>query len=139
MDTPIGPDYILGPGDGLTIDLWGGMSSAHHVALSISKAGSFLPEAGAPWLAGLSLGQAQKTVEDALGSQFRNARAEVSITRLHTLRIYVVGDVQRPGAYDVGSVSTPLNALIAAGAADCDWLSLRTIRHYRGQSSAARN
>jgi protein involved in polysaccharide export with SLBB domain len=131
LDVPIGPDYILGPGDGLTIDLWGGMTQ--RITRTIDQQGRIvLPEAGPVVLAGLSLGQAQKTVEDALGSQFRNARAEVSITRLHTIRIYVVGDVQRPGAYDVSSVSTPLNALIAAGGPTPTG-SLRTIRHYRGQ------
>jgi protein involved in polysaccharide export with SLBB domain len=131
VDMPIGPDYILGPGDGLTIDLWGGMTQ--RITRTIDQQGRIvLPEAGPLMLAGLSLGQAQKTVENALGSQFRNARAEVSITRLHTLRIYVVGDVQRPGAYDVSSVSTPLNALIAAGGPTATG-SLRTIRHYRGQ------
>ena len=132
LDMPIGPDYILGPGDGVTIDLWGGMTQ--RITRTIDQQGRIvLPEAGPLMLAGLSLGQAQKTVEDALGSQFRNARAEVSITRLHSVRIYVVGDVQRPGGYDVSSVSTPLNALIAAGGPTATG-SLRTIRHYRGQT-----
>jgi len=27
MDLPVGPDYVVGPGDGLTIDLWGGVST----------------------------------------------------------------------------------------------------------------
>ena len=131
LDVPLGPDYILGPGDSLTIDLWGGMTQ--RITRTIDQQGRIvLPEAGPLMLAGLSLGQAQKTVADALGSQFRNARAEVSITRLHTIRIYVVGDVQRPGAYDVSSVSTPLNALIAAGGPTATG-SLRTLRHYRGQ------
>ena len=36
--------------------------------------------------------------------------------RLRTIRVYEVGkDVQNPGAYDVSSLSTPLNALFAAG------------------------
>jgi protein involved in polysaccharide export with SLBB domain len=26
IDFPASPDYVLGPGDGLTIDLWGGVS-----------------------------------------------------------------------------------------------------------------
>jgi protein involved in polysaccharide export with SLBB domain len=43
-----------------------------------------------------------------------------------------VGDVQRPGAYDVSSLSTPLNALYAAGGPTAIG-SLRTVRHYRGK------
>jgi protein involved in polysaccharide export with SLBB domain len=44
----------------------------------------------------------------------------------------VVGDVQRPGAYDVSSLSTPLNAIYAAGGPTSVG-SLRIVRHYRGQ------
>jgi protein involved in polysaccharide export with SLBB domain len=47
--------------------------------------------------------------------------------------VYVVGDVQRPGAYDISSLSTPLNALYAAGG-PTNIGSLRTVRHYRGNS-----
>src|ERR1019366_9984898 len=80
----------------------------------------------------LSLARAQTIIESALKQQFRNARADVTIARLRTVRVYVVGDVQRPGAYDVSSLSTPLNALYAAGGPTSVG-SLRIIRHYRGQ------
>jgi protein involved in polysaccharide export with SLBB domain len=46
--------------------------------------------------------------------------------------VYVVGDVQRPGAYDISSLSTPLNALYAAGGPTSIG-SLRTARHFRGK------
>ena len=48
------------------------------------------------------------------------------------VRVYVVGDVQRPGAYDVSSLSTPLNALYAAGGPTISLGSLRTLKQYRG-------
>ena len=47
------------------------------------------------------------------------------------MRVYVVGDVQRPGAYDVSSLSTPLSALYAAGGPTSRG-SLRILRQYRG-------
>jgi protein involved in polysaccharide export with SLBB domain len=43
-----------------------------------------------------------------------------------------VGDVQRPGAYDVSSLSSPLNVLYAAGGPTAVG-SLRTLEHYRGK------
>jgi protein involved in polysaccharide export with SLBB domain len=46
--------------------------------------------------------------------------------------VYVVGDVQRPGAYDVSSLSTPLSALYAAGGPTSRG-SLRILRQYRGK------
>src|SRR5205807_8917976 len=58
--------------------------------------------------------------------------ADVSLSRLRTIRIYVVGDVQRPGAYDVSSLSTPLNALYQAGGPTSRG-SMRIVKHYRGK------
>ncbi len=71
-------------------------------------------------------------IQGALGQQYRNAKVAVTIARLRTVRVYVVGDVQRPGAYDISSLSTPLNALYAAGGPTSVG-SLRIARHYRGK------
>jgi len=56
---------------------------------------------------------------------------DVSLDRLRTIRIYVVGDVQRPGAYDISSLSTPLNALYQSGGPTSRG-SMRIVKHYRG-------
>jgi protein involved in polysaccharide export with SLBB domain len=131
LDIPIGPDYILGPGDGVNIDLWGGLSQ--RFTKTIDREGTVvLPEVGPVVLAGLTLERAQTMIQNALGTQFKNARVEVTVTRLRTIRIYVVGDVQRPGAYDLSSLSTPLNALYAAGGPTAIG-SLRIVRHLRGK------
>jgi protein involved in polysaccharide export with SLBB domain len=130
IDLPIGPDYVLGPGDGLTISMWGGVSQSF--TRVIDREGAVvLPEAGSVVVAGMTLERAQAFVQGALGPQFKNAHVAVSVSRLRTVRVYVVGDVQRPGAYDISSLSTPLNALYAAGGPTAVG-SLRTVRHYRG-------
>jgi protein involved in polysaccharide export with SLBB domain len=130
LDLPVGPDYILGPGDSLNIELWGGFSQ--RISRTVDREGKVaLPEAGPLMIAGMTLERAQIAIRDALSTQFRNARVEVSVARLRTVRVYVVGDVQRPGAYDVSSLSSPLNALYAAGGPTAVG-SLRTVRHLRG-------
>jgi protein involved in polysaccharide export with SLBB domain len=130
MDLPVGPDYVLGPGDGLNIDLWGAVSQ--RLRRVVDREGRVaLPEAGAVQVAGRTLGDVQHLVQNALRSQFRDIQADVSLSRLRTVRVYVVGDVQRPGAYDVSSLSTPLNALYTAGGPTARG-SLRILRHYRG-------
>ncbi len=130
IDLPIGPDYILGPGDGLTISLWGGVSQSF--TRVIDREGKLvLPEAGSVVLAGLTLERAQALIQGLLNQQFKDAHVAVSVAHLRTVRIYVVGDVQRPGAYDISSLSTPLNALYAAGGPTAVG-SLRIARHYRG-------
>jgi len=131
VDLPIGPDYVLGAGDGLTINLWGGISQSF--SRVIDREGKIaLPEAGSQVVAGLTLQQARSNIESALKQQYHNAQVDVTIGRLRTVRVYVVGDVQRPGAYDVSSLSTPLNAIYEAGGPTSVG-SLRIVRHYRGQ------
>jgi protein involved in polysaccharide export with SLBB domain len=130
MDLPVGPDYVLGPGDGLGIELWGGVSQ--HLQRVVDRQGRVaLPEAGAVEVTGRSLGDVQQLVQSALRREFRDVHADVSLARLRTVRVYVVGDVLRPGAYDVSSLSTPLNALYQAGGPTSRG-SLRILRHYRG-------
>ena len=130
MDLPAGPDYVLGPGDAISIDLWGGIS--RRFPARVDREGRIsLPEVGPVLVAGKSLADVQQLVQKTLRTQFQDVSADVSLARLRTIRIYVVGDVMRPGAYDVGSLSTPLNALFAAGGPTTRG-SLRIVRHNRG-------
>jgi protein involved in polysaccharide export with SLBB domain len=131
MDVPVGPEYVVGPGDGLTINLSGGVSE--RLQRVVDREGRVdLPEVGVVEVSGKSLGDLQHLVQHVLREQFREVNADVSLARLRTVRVYVVGDVQRPGPYDVSALSTPLNALYLAGGPTSDG-SLRILRHYRGK------
>ncbi|MFZ0418034.1 MAG: SLBB domain-containing protein [Candidatus Sulfotelmatobacter sp.] len=131
MDLPAGPDYVVGPGDGLTISLSGGISQ--RLQRVVDREGRVvLPEVGGVEVSGRSLGEVQHLVETVLRGEFRGVDADVSLSRIRTVRVYVAGDVERPGAYDVSSLSTPLNALYAAGGPTSGG-SLRILRHYRGR------
>jgi len=130
MDLPAGPDYVLGPGDGLNIDLWGSVSQRLHRV--VDREGKLsLPEIGSIQVSGHTLGDVQQMVQASLRSQFRTLEADVSLDRLRVIRVYVVGDVQRPGAYDISSLSTPLNALFQAGGPTSRG-SMRIVKHFRG-------
>ena len=130
MDLPAGPEYVLGSGDDLVVDIWGGVSQ--QLDRVVDREGRIsLPEAGPLTVSGMTLTNAEKRIQSALEPQFRGAKVGVSVKRLRTIRIYVVGDVQRPGAYDISSLSTPLNALYVAGGPTASG-SLRIVRHYRG-------
>jgi protein involved in polysaccharide export with SLBB domain len=130
MDVPVGPDYVLGPGDGLNIEIWGSVSE--RLQRLVDRQGMVtLPETGGVQVAGKSLGEVQHLVLTALRTQYRDAQADVSLARLRNVRVYVVGDVVRPGAYDVSALSTPFNALYLAGGPTARG-SIRMLRHYRG-------
>ena len=131
MDLPAGPDYVVGPGDGLSVDLWGGVSQRLYRV--VDREGRIsLPEVGPILVSGKSLAQVQENLQQILRTQFRDvSRRRFPLSRLRTIRVYEVGDVANPGAYDISSLSTPLNALFAAGG-PTERGSMRILNHYRG-------
>jgi polysaccharide biosynthesis/export protein len=131
MDLPAGPDYVVGPGDGLAIDLWGGVTQ--RLQRTVDTAGRIsLPEYGPILVSGKTLGNVQLTIQQLLRTQLRNISTDVSLSKLRSVRVYVVGEVAEPGAYDISSLSSPLNALVAAGGVT-ERGSLREIKHFRGR------
>jgi protein involved in polysaccharide export with SLBB domain len=131
MDLPVGPDYVIGAGDFLNIDLSGGV--AERLRRTVDRQGRLsLPEVGIVPVSGRTLGEVQHLLQATLRTQFRDVQADVSIARVRTVRVYVVGDVQRPGGYDISSLSTPLNALFTAGGPTTRG-SVRIAKHYRGK------
>ena len=137
LDLPVGPEYVLGPGDTLKIDLWGSVSQ--RLQRVVDREGRVsLPESGALQVTGKTLGAVQAEIQAVLRTQYRDVRADVSLARIRTVRIYVVGDVLQPGAYDISALSTPLNAVLAAGGPTSRG-SLRTVVHKRGDKIVQEN
>ena len=135
MDVPVGPEYVIGPGDGLTLQMWGGMS--RRMTLTVDREGRVgLPEVGTVLVAGRSLGEVTRDVQNALRTQYRDVQADVSLSRLRAVRVYVVGEVKYPGGYELSALSSPLNAVYAAGGPLAQG-SLRHIRHMRGKQVVA--
>jgi protein involved in polysaccharide export with SLBB domain len=130
MDVPASPDYVVGPGDGLSINMWGGVSQ--RFSRTVDREGRInLPQAGPLLVSGRTLGDVQQSAQQLLRTMYRDVSVDVSLSRLRTVRVYVVGDVAEPGAYDISALSTPLNALFEAGGVTPAG-SLRKLKHYRG-------
>ncbi|HEY6307219.1 MAG TPA: SLBB domain-containing protein [Candidatus Angelobacter sp.] len=131
VDMPVGPDYVIGPGDELVVEYWG--SSSQRMQVTVDREGRVvLPEAGAVVVAGRSLGEARESIERLLTRQLRGISVDVNLGKLRNIRVYVVGDVKNPGAYDISGLSSCLSALIDAGG-PTETGSYRTLKHYRGQ------
>lgn len=108
------PDYVLGPGDIVELSLLGSIEG--NFAGTIDNEGRlFMPRVGPVVIAGVRYGDLRARVTAAIGRQFRNFTANVSIKQLRGIRVYVTGFAARPGAYTVGSLSTMVNAVLAAG------------------------
>ena len=132
MDLPVGPEYVLGPGDGIKVELSGSVSQ--RLQRVVDREGRVaLPEVGNIQVAGRSMGDVQREVQTVLRTQFRDVRADLSLNRIRSVRVYVVGDVANPGAYDISSLSTPLNAVYAAGGPTANG-SMRRVRHLRNRN-----
>ncbi len=131
IDIPVGADYVIGPGDELVVEYWG--STSQRLQLTVDRQGRVvLPDAGAVVVASRSLGEAQQSIQRLLTRQLRGITVDVNMGKLRSVRVYVVGDVKNPGAYDLSSLSTSLSALIAAGG-PTETGSYRIVKHYRGQ------
>lgn len=129
LDVPLGPDYVLGPGDELSITLWGGISQ--NLSRVVDREGRIaLPETGLTEIAGLSMAKAQDLIAETLWGQYRNLHVALTVAQLRSIRIFVVGDVQRPGSYELSALASPMSALFAAGGPTAVG-SLRVLRHYR--------
>jgi Polysaccharide biosynthesis/export protein len=78
MDLPAGPDYVLGPGDALIVNIWGGQSS--RLSRTIDRQGQIdLPEAGTVMISGMTIAEAQTAIQQALNMQFNNEHVEISM------------------------------------------------------------
>ncbi|MCG3117568.1 MAG: SLBB domain-containing protein [Candidatus Manganitrophus sp. SA1] len=113
---PIGPSFLLGPGDEIRITLWGKVN-AEYPAIIDRDGKISLPQIGILHLAGLNFSEAKSFLETELSRYYRpsEVKMNVSMGRLRSIRVFVVGKAQRPGSYTLSSLSTLINALFAAG------------------------
>src|SRR5258708_21606774 len=84
MDLPVGPSYVVGPGDSLSIDLWGGVSQ--RLLRTVDREGRVaLPDTGPVLVSGRTLGDVQQEVQRVLRTQVRDVSADVSLHGLRTV------------------------------------------------------
>jgi len=108
------PDYTLNPGDELLISVTGSVEAK--LRLEIDNEGRiFVPRIGSINVAGIRYGDLADALSRRFAEQFKQAKVSVVIGRLHGLTIYVTGFAMSPGAYTVSSLSTMIDAVLAAG------------------------
>lgn len=137
---PVDENYLLGPGDVLVLILTGDVELAH--TLEVTREGFVvIPQVGQVYVANQSLAQLRETLYGRLGRVYSGVRRgdgattkfQVSVGRLRSVQVYVAGDVERPGAYQVSAAGTVLSALYAAGG-PTERGNLRTVEVRRGST-----
>jgi len=129
-DVPVTPDYVIGPGDQLRLQLWGQVNQQGTYV--VDRTGSIaLPQVGTVHVAGLRFSELTSFLRAQLGRVYRNFDLNVNMGQLRSIQVFVVGQARRPGSYTIGSLSTLLNALFASGGPTPEG-SLRDIQVRRG-------
>jgi protein involved in polysaccharide export with SLBB domain len=119
---PVSPDYLIGPGDEIIVSVWGAQELNTRAA--VNRDGFvILPDVGQVVANGLTLGQFKSSLEKRLAriysgiSQDGRGRTsvEVSLGKLRSIQVFVLGDVKQPGGYTLSATSTIMNGLYFAG------------------------
>jgi protein involved in polysaccharide export with SLBB domain len=113
-NVPVPADYVLGPDDQLLIRAWGKIEL--NSRLTVDRNGQInLPRVGTVNVAGLRYSQVESYLRSAIGALFKDFELNVTLGRLRTIQIYVLGNARQPGAYTVSSLSTLVDALFSSG------------------------
>ena len=124
-------DYRINPGDELVVGLTGSVQ-ADNLRLTVNSDGRiFLPRVGTVAVAGVRYGDVQSVISAQVARQYRAFRVAVTMGALRGLTVYVTGFAQTPGSYTVSSLSTLVNAVLAAGGPSAGG-SFRSIQLRRG-------
>ncbi len=110
---PVPPDYIIGPGDEISVTIWGRLNAQYR--LKVTREGKlFIPNIGVFTVAGLTFEEMKRLVEGQV-KRITGANVAVTLESLRSIMVYVAGEVTQPGAYILSPVNTVLDALILAG------------------------
>jgi protein involved in polysaccharide export with SLBB domain len=126
-------DHRIGPGDDIVIRGWGSVDIDFRG--TVDRIGNVnIPRVGSVAVAGIRYGQLQDYLKAQIGRYYKDFELAVSLARLRSIQVLVVGQARRPGTYTLSSLSTLVNALFASGGPTSRG-SMRRIQLKRGQST----
>ena len=113
-DVPVPVDYVIGPGDNINLQLFGNRNAEYELVVDRDGVINF-PEIGPVSVAGLSFESLRREVALRVTEGMIGVRVSVTLGELRAIRVFVLGDVKRPGRYTVSGLSTVTNALFISG------------------------
>ena len=133
------PSYALGPGDEIVVNVWGETKLYHQ--LTVNREGNVIvPDVGPVSANGQTIGQFREKLLGRMSEVYSGLNRgrpgastflDVSLGKLRTIQIFVLGLVKQPGGYTLSSLSTVLHALYLSGGPAIEG-SLRHIGIVRG-------
>jgi protein involved in polysaccharide export with SLBB domain len=110
---PVSNDYIIGPGDEIRVLMWGRLDAFYTLEVDNEGVINF-PKVGPMTVAGLTFGEIKELIR-AKAESITGVNVNVSMGKLRTIQVFVLGEVISPGVYTVSSLATVTNALLASG------------------------
>jgi polysaccharide export outer membrane protein len=113
-DIQVPMDYVVGPGDTLNVQLYGNEPSTY--TLTVGRDGRVnFPKLGPILISGMSFDAARAVIEHRVGQQLIGSHVSVTMGDLRSIRVFVLGEAEKPGSYTVSGLSTMTNALFVSG------------------------
>lgn len=129
MNIPTPASYVVGPGDFVTIDVYGGTQKSQK--LEVSPDGIVVVDGFGPiHLAGLSVEAANARIKEQLGQRYSSSKIQLSVAQTRTITVNVMGEVAAPGTYTLSAFASVFHALYMAGGVNGVG-TLRNIKVYR--------
>ncbi len=129
---PVGPDYIIGPDDRFTINLWGKAEDAY--LRTVSRDGTItLPRLGTLDVGGLTFSELKSFLLQKFKEYYPDFEMSITMDALRTVEVYIIGELDTPGTYSLNALSTVISALFTSGGPNKSG-SLRDIKvFYNGE------
>ncbi len=107
-------EYVIGPGDELRIQLYGNQQVNR--SIPINREGNLLiPELGAIQVSGMTFKEVKDKISSIVEASLIGVSVEVSLVKIRSIQVFVLGNAFSPGAYTVSSLSNISNILFFSG------------------------
>ena len=113
-DIQVPMDYVVGPGDTLNVQLYGNEPASYELTVGRDGRVNF-PKLGPIMVSGMSFDRARAAMEERVQQQLIGSRVSVTMGDLRSIRVFVLGEAEKPGSYTVSGLSTMTNALFVSG------------------------
>ncbi|MDC0586998.1 SLBB domain-containing protein [Gammaproteobacteria bacterium] len=125
-NSPIPPDYLIGPDDNIKIILFGNTNKKYE--LRVTRDGDiFIPKIGPLYVAGISFLDLKDLIKTTINNQLIGTKVSVTLGALRSIDIFILGAAKNPGMFSISALSTLTNAIIQSGGIDVSG-SLRDIK-----------
>ena len=111
---PAPMDYTLGPGDELKIQFFGSIT-VNRIAPVNREGNIVIPELGSIEVSGLNFIEAKNKIQSVIKASLIGVTSEISLAKIRSIQIFVLGNAFSPGAYTVSSLSNISNVLFFSG------------------------